>query len=344
MLDLERSLVRELIFLEIFSVHEEIITWEELGCPIQQFFVNYYFEPRCPRILLLYLRAPFSDHRVETAFFYTARAELDHWQARHDHTSDDYQSAFDQLVAEGYRSTWVSGHAIENHPRFEGIWEKVKYPRWVTHHGMTASDYQSKFNAYVSDQAFRLTLVNGYTVDGVEFYCAIWDQSPSPPWVSKHGLTSSEYQSASDDFTSQGYVLTHVSGYSVGKDARYAAIWTKTDDEVPWVTRHGLNSADYQAAFDHYVGLGYRLELVSGYAIDGVDLCAGIWRKRPSGPWVARHGITAQEYQAEFDRYASNGYVLRVVSGYNSAEGERYAAILRSRRIMEQTLPSSTEP
>jgi hypothetical protein len=260
------------------------------------------------------------------AFLYTVTAQNSPWQARHGITAAEYQHVFNELVGQGYRLAWVSGYTVNNLPRFAGLWERKPSPQWVSHHGLTAAQYQLNFDAYVH-QGYRLVLVNGYTVDGVDFYCAIWDKSPSKTWVARHGLSSPEYQEAFDDYAGQGYTLTHVSGYAVGSEPRYAAIWTQTDDEILWAARHGLNSSDYQAAFDHYVGQGYRLVLVNGYTIGGVNLYAGIWRKCPSGPWVARHGITSHEYQAEFDNYNRQGYVLRVVSGYNLGQGDRYAAI-----------------
>jgi hypothetical protein len=44
-----------------------------------------------------------------------------------------------------------------------------------------------------------------------------------------------------------------------------------------WVARHGLNSAQYQTAFDTYVNQGYDLMHISGYEVNGVDYYAAIW-------------------------------------------------------------------
>jgi Bacterial tandem repeat domain 1 len=40
-------------------------------------------------------------------------------------------------------------------------------------------------------------------------------------------MTSAGYQQAFDDLKGQGYRLVDVSGYSVGGQDRYAAIWSK---------------------------------------------------------------------------------------------------------------------
>jgi len=80
---------------------------------------------------------------------------------------------------------------------------------------------------------FRLVLVNGYMVSGVDYYVAIWDKSSPGAWVERHGTTSSDYQTAFNSYANQGYRLRYVSGYAVGSDARYAAIWEQTDDRSP---------------------------------------------------------------------------------------------------------------
>lgn len=55
---------------------------------------------------------------------------------------------------------------------------------------------------------------------------------------------------------------------------------------------------------------------------------AGIWDRKPSPPWVARHDLNAQEYQAVFDKLVPKGYRVPVVSVYTLGENEdRYAAI-----------------
>ena len=95
-------------------------------------------------------------------------------------------------------------------------------------------------------------------------------------WVAHHGLTSEEFQQRFDEYADQGYRFTHVSGYSVGSEARYAAIWEERDGPA-WVARHGLTSSQYQNQFDGYVYQGYRLIGVSGYSVNSDARFAAIW-------------------------------------------------------------------
>lgn len=257
----------------------------------------------------------------------TVQAQINYpWEARHGLTSAQYQSTFDSLVGQGYRLSYVSGYTINNDPRYAALWEKKPSAAFVARHGLTSAQYQQAFNTYVS-QGYRLVLVNGYNVGGQDQYAAIWDKSPSGAWVARHGLTSADYQSAFNSYVSQGYRLRHVSGYSVGNEARYAAIWEKTGDTSEWVARHGLTSSAYQQEFDRLTAQGYRPTKVSGYGVANVAYYAAIWEKKGGPAWVARHGLTNAGYQAEVDRLVQQGYIPKIISGYTISGSDFYAAI-----------------
>jgi len=177
------------------------------------------------------------------------QAQINPWQARHGMTSDEFQTTFDNLTSQGYRLNYVSGYTIDNIPAFAAIWEQKPSPAWAAFGGLTSDQYQATFDQYVS-QGFRPVLVNGYTVNGVDNYVAIFDQSPSGAWVSLHGMTSDAYQTSFNNYTSQGYRLIHVSGYAVDNQAMYAAIWQQNSDTSGWVAFHGMTSDTYQAQLD----------------------------------------------------------------------------------------------
>ena len=205
---------------------------------------------------------------------------------------------------------------------FSGI---ARAQPWAARHGLTSSQFQAAFEDYVG-QGYRLVDVSGYSVDGEDRYAAIWSKAAGPAWAARHGLTSSQFQAAFEDYVGQGYRLVDVSGYSVDGEDRYAAIWSKAAGPA-WAARHGLTSSQFQAAFEDYVGQGYRLVDVSGYSVDGEDRYAAIWSKAAGPAWAARHGLTSSQFQAAFEDYVGQGYRLVDVSGYSVGGEDRYAAI-----------------
>jgi cytochrome c biogenesis factor len=251
------------------------------------------------------------------------------WVARHGMSSAQYQSEFDKYVGQGYKLTDVSGYSVGGQARYAAIWEKTgNQNAWVARHGMSSAQYQSEFDKYVG-QGYKLMQVSGYSAGSQERYAAIWEKIGSQnAWVARHGMSSAQYQSEFDKYVGQGYKLMQVSGYSLGGQARYAAIWEKIGSQNAWVARHGMSSAQYQSEFDKYVGQGYKLMQVSGYSVGGQDRYAAIWEKIGSqNAWVARHGMSSAQYQSEFDKYVGQGYKLVQVSGYSVGGQDRYAAI-----------------
>ena len=153
-------------------------------------------------------------------------AEAAPWQARHGMTSAEYQQVFNNLTGQGYRLIDVCGYEVGGQDRYAAIWEQRAGPPWEARHGLTSAQYQQTFDD-LQGKGYRLVHVSGYGVHGQDFYAAIWEKKSGSPWQVRHGMTSPEYQQAFDDLKSQGYRLVEVSGYSVGGQDRYAAIWSK---------------------------------------------------------------------------------------------------------------------
>ena len=156
--------------------------------------------------------------------------------------------------------------------------------------------------------------------------CAL--QASAADWAARHGLTGAQYQQAFDDFAKKGYRLTSISGYESGGAARYAALWSKGAGPAT-AARHGLDPQQYQAAFDAMAKQGYRLTFVNGYAVGGKPYYAGIWQKGAGPATAARHGLTAQQYQAAVDAMTGQGYGVAHVSAFSQGGSPRFAAIFQ---------------
>lgn len=193
---------------------------------------------------------------------------------------------------------------------------------WVSRHNLTAAQYQTEFNKWTG-QGYRLTQVSGYSASGQDRYAAIFEKSSGPAWSAKHGLTGAQYQTEFDNQTKQGYRPVIVSGFPSGSQAKYACIFVKENNAPQWAAKHGMTAAQYQTEFNKWTGQGYRLTDVSGYTVGGTDYYAAVWEKRSGPAWSAKHGLTATQYQTEFNNMNNQGYRLVKVSGYSG----RYAAL-----------------
>ena len=90
------------------------------------------------------------------------------WMGRHGLTSSEYQKAFDEQLAAGYRLVSISGYSDTGIARYAAIWHDDGPRDWQARHGLDAAGYQQAFDA-LKDFGFRPTQVCGY---GDGFYPA----------------------------------------------------------------------------------------------------------------------------------------------------------------------------
>jgi len=195
---------------------------------------------------------------------------------------------------------------------------------WIARHGLSPAQYQTEYNTN-KQNGYRLTCVNGYTHNGQERYTAIWEQITGPLMATHHGMSGAQYQSKVDEYKTQGYRPTQVSGYGVGNEAKFAAIWEK----IPglWAAKHNLTAAQYQTEYDNFKNQGFRLVHVSGYVVNNVEYFAAIWEKKTGPALVAKHNLTGAQFQNEFNTLSSQGYALVNMSGYTKNNVNYYAGI-----------------
>jgi energy-coupling factor transporter ATP-binding protein EcfA2 len=240
-------------------------------------------------------------------------------------TAAEYQRVCDDLKGQGYRLTGVSGYDVGGQARYAAIWEKRNGPPWEARSGLTSAQYQQTSDD-LTKRGYRPAQVTAYGIGGQAFFAGIWEQRSGPDWQARHDMTASEYQGVSDDLKGQGYRLTDVSGYNVGGQVRYAAIWEKSN-WPPCEARYGLTLAQYQQTFDDLTKRGYRLVHVSAYGIDGQAFYACIWEQRSGPNWLAITAVTAAEYERVSDDMKDQGFQLTEVSGYEVGGHDYYAAI-----------------
>lgn len=88
---------------------------------------------------------------------------------RHNLTAGQYQAAFDDAVAQGFRLVSVSGYSNSGIANYAAIWHRgVPAIDWQARHGLDASGYQQTFDELVI-RGLRPAVVSGY---GDGFYPA----------------------------------------------------------------------------------------------------------------------------------------------------------------------------
>ncbi len=256
-------------------------------------------------------------------------AHAGRWIARHGLNSAQYQAAFDEAVRNGYRLIHVNAAGVGGEASYAAVWEHRPGPDWAARHGLTSQQYQAVFDELVP-QGFRPTVVSGAGVGNQILYAALFERIQGPGWTARHGLSAQQYQATFDELVRQGQRPTFVNGATQGNQVFYATVFEQSA-AFAWAARHGLSAQQYQAAFDEFVGQGFRPAWVSASGVGNEISYAAIFEKRPGPAFVARHGLSSAQYQATFDDLLGQGFRPVVVSGAGVGRQVFYAAIWEQR-------------
>ena len=93
------------------------------------------------------------------------------------------------------------------------------------------------------------------------------------------------------------------------------------------VTHFGIPESSYQTIFDRAKSSGYRPVWLDGYEVQGKTYFNVTFHPQANVVWLARHGMSAAEYQAQFDSATKDGHRLTNLASYVSGGSVTYAAI-----------------
>ena len=249
------------------------------------------------------------------------------FNAYHGVSAADHQARFNDLSSKGYRIISLSVYDDPSNARYAAVWVQRAGPAWQGFHGLSASDYQGFFNTWTS-KGYYPVIVSA-TGDGSNaVFAGKFEQGNPAPWKARHGITQAEFDSECVAAHAANQILTCVAIYGEGSGRLYAGIWLANSQMDRWNDHSADSGVQYQAWFDAVTQLPSRLSYVS---LSSDYVYASVFRDDCIGTWVASHGLTSDQYQAEFDTQTKNGLYPICVQGGGSGSGTRYAAIFATR-------------
>ena len=245
------------------------------------------------------------------------------------------------IVAGGYRPVFVDGYDVGGSLFFNATFRPSVHP-WVARHGLTGAQYQDLFDE-LTDDGFRLHQVDSYLDGGSVRYAAIFEKRPGPRFAAFHGFTDTEYGDRLDELAADGFVAINVSTVEIGGQLFWTALFEQV--AVTGWTVESVPVIVYQDTFDANVDAGRIPIYVHGFSAPGGPFLTGIWVDPVGGSTAAVHGLSAGDYQTEWDANTGAGRLTRAVTGYDDSGGNaRFAAVWRVRpnTTMLSTPPSIT--
>jgi CubicO group peptidase (beta-lactamase class C family) len=268
------------------------------------------------------------------------------FQAYHGVTGAQHQTNFNSLSAQGFRMISLSVYGDPGDARYAAVWVQRQGATWVAVHGVDSAGYQSFFNNWTA-KGYIPVLVSATGTSSDAIFAAVFEQGIAGDWLARHGMTSGPeahagtLQNLDKIARDQKLILRSVAIYGTATDRRYAAVWHANPAFVKWHVHPSDTGASYQTIFNAETQLpGYRLV---GYrpayvALSGDQIYCSVFKDDVVGAWVARHGMTSAEYQAEFDKQNAAGFYPICVQGGGAGGDTRYAAI-----FAKQDIPLSRE-
>ena len=149
-------------------------------------------------------------------------------------------------------------------------------------------------------------------------------------WVSRHGLTATQYQNEFNLWTAAPYHyrLISVGGYEHNGQARYAAIWAATSGPH-WVTYAGLTQSRYNATNSILSTQGFHPVFVSAFGVGSLALYNAIWEYSPGDDVVSQVGLSYAGYLSADITHIQQGYKLVDLCTCNAGTTEYFSAIWR---------------
>jgi CubicO group peptidase (beta-lactamase class C family) len=207
------------------------------------------------------------------------------WVAVHGVASAGFQSFFDLWTARGYVPVLISATGPATTAIFAGVFEQGITGPWLARHGMT-SGLRSNAGTFQHQNAMAFSqnmIVRSFAIYGSmndRRYAAVWLANPGfVKWNVHPADTAADYQVSFDAETQlPGYQLA---GYrpafvALSADQIYCSVF-KDDVVGPWVARHDMTSAEYQAEFDQQKSIGFYPICVQGGGIGSQTRYAAIF-------------------------------------------------------------------
>lgn len=239
-----------------------------------------------------------------------------------------HQARFDELSPAGWRLAWLNVSGSPDAARYAAVWVRNDGRGWAGVHNVDAEAYQRRFDE-LTGQGLVPSVVSATGPADSAVFAAVFEQRDVGAWVARHnlrlGTAPSDGTLVGENTRSrdQGLIPRCLAVYGSADDRRFAGVWWQNAAAVDWVW--WITDPDtYQRVFDAETGGGLR---PSSLAVADDGWLLSVFRNDGVGPGVARHRLSAPQYQDEFDRQlAEQRRPIVVAAGGRDADA-RYAAV-----------------
>lgn len=269
--------------------------------------------------------------------------------AWHGRNLSEHTGLRDNAAREGYRFLSLSIYGATSSPVYAAV--MIRRPQIVAQRdwpALTADQFQQTFNDQASKGYGPVIIAATGSAASPLFAAVFQPQNPIP--LTRHRLKSGSstdtgtIQGMNAQAKSSGLILHWAAAYGDSSDPRFAAIWVPNPSKFLW-NADGIsdNSGNYQNRFNAETS-GWCRPAFATLNRDYQYLSLFV-DNEVAGSWHARHGITPDEYQTEFNTWTSKGFLPACVQAAGpDKDSARFAAIFTKTEDIVPKQFSATGP
>lgn len=182
-----------------------------------------------------------------------------------------------------YSLVYACGYVVSGVPYFSAIWERRPSHFYQVQIHVTRSTLQNYVYEYKTGRLlFRLSFLNGYTLNNTDYYIAVWEQTSAvDDWKVLYRINKQQFTENHAAFSSKGYRLKASSGYELDNTINYAAVWEKVSliDPVPLKEKHGMIKECFEDELVIYKSDGYKPRFINVFGSSKNVMYNVIWEK-----------------------------------------------------------------
>lgn len=252
--------------------------------------------------------------------------------ARHGIPASDFQFTFSHFKHSGYRPVWIDGYEVNGQNFFNTIFRPSDGTGWAAKFGLNGGQLDDEIELRKS-QGYRILQLESYPDGNVVRYAVIFVKQAGPSQPVYHGLTAAQHQVTYNQLASLGYVPCNVSVVSLAGERYHTVFYDKVANAPVFnivAANSFLTPGEYQNMSVVYHNAGWDLVYVNAYNHSGGVRFTAIWRPNVAGTSVSRHGETSAQYQDEWEHWTGLGFLTQCVTGYEQNNATRFAGLWRN--------------
>jgi len=266
----------------------------------------------------------------------------------HDQSLAQYTKLHDAAIGNGYRLVSLSIYGPTSAPLYAAVMIKRSNPTEQRHWPNLTSAPLTQILQDQSAQGFGATILAATGPASDPRFALVCEQQ-DPVSLTLFGLKSGRADDAATiegkhrEARIQGLIPLWIASYGTGNDLRFAAVWSRNNDQSTW-NPDGLAEADkdLQARINAQMSGWCRPALL---AVNQDGRHASVFVDNQVGSWQAQHGLTSAQYQQAFDAWTAKGYLpICVQAAGASGNAARFAALFVQRETPDARSFIATGP